>query len=102
VLSLGHKVLELSHTERTLKAHERRIKHLETGGRCQAAGCTRPPGSRLIPHHTTAWASSRTTSLRETVLLCERSHAQLHCGHTLRLTDGRRLGPHGWITDTAA
>ena len=41
VLSLGHRVLETSHTERTLKPHERRAKRIETGGRCQ--------GVRLLP-----------------------------------------------------
>ncbi len=40
VLGLGQRVLETSHTGRTLKAHERRIKHVETGGQCQSAGCT--------------------------------------------------------------
>ena len=97
VLSLGRKVLETSHTERTLKPHERRAKRIETGGRCQGAGCTRGPGHRLIPHHATPWASSGTTSLSDTVLLCEQTHHQLHDGHTIGLKDGRHLGPHGWV-----
>ena len=102
MLSLGHKVLELSHTERTLKPHERRAKRIETGGRCQASGCHRGPGTRLVPHHADPWATSGTTSLTDTVLLCEQSHSQLHHGHTIRLKDGRHLGPHGWITKDAA
>ena len=102
VLSLGHKVLELSHTERTLKPHERRAKRIETGGTCQGSGCCRGPGSRLVPHHADPWAQSGTTSLSDSVLLCEQTHHQLHQGRTIRLKDGRRLGPHGWVTDTAA
>ena len=63
VLGLGRRVLETSHTDRTLKPHERRIKQLETAGRCQGAGCTRGPGTspgcKLIPHHVDAWATAR-------------------------------------------
>jgi hypothetical protein len=98
VLGLGHRVLETSHTARTLKAHERRIKHLETGGHCQGAGCCRGPGHRLIPHHVDAWASSGTTALSGTVLLCESDHGALHRGRTLTLKDGRRLNENGWVS----
>jgi hypothetical protein len=97
VLSLGHRVIEASHTARTLKPHERAIKHVETGARCQAAGCRSGPGRRLIPHHGNPWARCRTTSLYDTVLVCEQSHHDLHTGgHTLRLKDGRWLNEHGW------
>ena len=100
VVGLGGKVLEASHTERTLKSRERRAKRIETGGHCQGAGCSRGPGSRLVPHHPTPWAVCGTTSLAETVLLCEQSHHDLHSGgHVLRLKDGRLLGPDGWVTD---
>jgi peptidoglycan hydrolase-like protein with peptidoglycan-binding domain len=99
VLGLGHRVLETSHSSRTLKAHERRIKHLETGGHCQGAGCTRGPGCRLIPHHPDAWANCGTTSLGDTVLLCEPEHDALHRGQTIRLKDGRRLDQHGWVDE---
>ena len=51
VLSLGHRVLETSHTTRTLEPHERRTTRLETGGRCQGAGCRSRPGTPLVPHH---------------------------------------------------
>jgi hypothetical protein len=97
VLGLGHRVLETSHTSRTLKAHERRIKHLETGGHCQGAGCTRGPGRRLIPHHPDAWANSGTTTLDDTVLLCDHDHDALHRGQTITLKNGRRLNQHGWL-----
>lgn len=102
VLSLGRRVVEASHTERTLKPHERRIKRIETGGRCQAAGCSSPPGRRLVPHHADPWASSRTTSLADTVLVCEATHHDLHSGgRTLRLRDGRWLDPRGWTDGPA-
>ena len=102
VLSLGHKVIELSHTERTLEPHERRAKRIETGGHCQGSGCCHSPDTRLVPHHPDPWATTGTTSLTNTVLLCDRTHHQLHHGKTIRLKDGRRLGPHGWITGDAA
>ncbi|MBC7373929.1 MAG: DUF222 domain-containing protein [Frankiales bacterium] len=97
ILGLGRKVIEASHTERTLKAHERRAKHAETGGHCQAAGCSCGPGRRLIPHHADPWWNSHTTSLHDTVLFCERDHALLHQGRMLRLKDGRQLNEHGWV-----
>lgn len=98
VLSLGRRVIELSHTERTLKQHERRAKRIETGGRCQGAGCTRGPGHLLIPHHVIAWALVGTTSLDETVLVCEQTHHVLHSGgKTIKLKDGRYLNATGWV-----
>jgi hypothetical protein len=97
VLGLGHRVLEVSHTSRTLKAHERRAKHIETGGHCQGAGCCRGPGWTLVPHHVDAWSRSGRTSLRDTVLLCESDHGALHRGQTITLKDGRRLSADGWV-----
>ena len=102
VLSLGGKVLAVSHTGRTLTATERRAKRLETGGTCQVAGCARGPGCRLVPHHPTPYAECGTTSLTDTVLLCDSNHHDLHTGNkVLRLKDGRRLGPHGWLPPEA-
>jgi hypothetical protein len=97
VLGLGHRVVESSHTSRTLKAHERRIKHVETGGHCQSAGCIRGPGCRLVPHHPDAYASSGTTSLSDSVLFCDSDHGALHRGQTITLKDGRRLNHNGWL-----
>jgi hypothetical protein len=100
VISLGHRVVEMSHTERTLKPHERRIKHIETGGICQGAGCWRgdATGHALIPHHPTPYSVNPATSLRDTVLLCDLSHADVHVGgKAITLKDGRRLGPDGWV-----
>ncbi|TAL12874.1 MAG: DUF222 domain-containing protein [Frankiales bacterium] len=98
VMSLGRRVIETSHTERTLKPHERKAKRIETGGRCQCAGCRSGPGSVLIPHHPEAWAKTGTTSFWDTVLLCEADHTRLHLGETIRLRDGRLLNQHGWVT----
>jgi hypothetical protein len=96
-------VIELSHTERTLKPHERQAKKIETGNRCQIAGCrcgpspAGPSSSRLVPHHPDAYARTGTTSLSDTVWTCERCHHDLHEGHkTLRLRDGRWLNENGW------
>lgn len=98
VLSQGRRVLETSDTHRTLKPHERRAKRIETGGRCQGAGCTRGPGHVLIPHHGTPWAATGTTSFRDTVLLCEQTHHDVHSGGmTVKLKDGRYLNAHGWV-----
>lgn len=94
VLGLGGRVLGVSHTERTLKAHERRAKHVETGGRCQGAGCCR--GGPLVPHHVVAYARCGTTSLADTVLLCRQTHRDVHSGKVVRLKDGRELDENGW------
>ena len=103
VMGLGNRVIEMSHTVRTLKPHERKAKLMETGGVCQAGGCHPPPGTPLIPHHPDPYARSRTTSFHDTVMLCEKSHHDVHeGGKTLRLKDGRLLSPHGWVTQIHA
>ena len=98
VLSLGRKVLETSHTERTLKAHERKALHVQWGGRCAGAGCTSPPGTPLVPHHADPWHRTGTTAFSDAVPFCDTTHHDLHeGGKTIRLRDGRRLGPDGWV-----
>jgi len=94
IVGLGGKVMETSHTKRTLTGHERKIKRIETGGICEAAGCTRPG---TIPHHITPYARSRTTSLTDTALFCDTSHTDLHHGKTIRLKNGRSISEHGWV-----
>jgi hypothetical protein len=101
VLGLGRKVLETSHTERTLKAHERRAKHIETGGHCQGSGCTHGPGHRLVPHHPDAFAKCGITSFHDAVLFCEQTHHDVHSGHTVQLKDGRWLSADGWVEGPA-
>lgn len=103
VMGLGNRVIEMSHTVRTVKVHERKAKIMETGEVCQAAGCHPPPGTPLIPHHPEAYARSKTTSFYDTVMFCERSHHDVHeGGKTLRLKDGRLLSPDGWVRSAAA
>ena len=101
VLDAKARVVEVSHTQRTATALERLLKHVETGGVCQRAGCDHGPatGHRLVPHHGEPWASSRSTSLGDTVLLCEADHEhELHRrGRRLTLKDGRVIGPDGWV-----
>ncbi len=98
VLSLGHRVMESSHSERTLKPHERRAKRVQTGGICQAAGCPPRPAKVLVPHHITPWSHCHTTSIDDTVLLCEKSHHDVRLGGTrIRLRDGRRIDHRGRI-----
>jgi hypothetical protein len=101
VLDLKHRVVESSHRERTLKAHERAISDVQTGRACHAATCrfgpNPPPGIRVVPHHADAWHRTSTTSLSTTVPLCEADHHQLHHGRTLTLRDGRRLSADGWV-----
>lgn len=99
VLSLGRRVIETSHTERTLKPHERRAKHLETGSTCQGAGCIHGPttGHQLIPHHIDAHARCGTTSYTDTALICGIEHHDIHTGKkTIQLKDGRWLNENGW------
>jgi len=103
VMGIGGRVIELSHTVRTLKLHERQAKVMETGGVCQAAGCHPPPGTPLVPHHPDPYSRSGTTSFYDAVMFCERSHDDVHVGgKTLRLKDGRLLGPNGWVPQIGA
>ena len=94
LVSLGNKVIETSHTKRPLTSHERKIKRIETGGTCEAAGCTQPG---TIPHHITPYAKSGTTSLTDTALFCDTSHTDLHHGKTIRLKNGRSINENGWV-----
>jgi len=95
----GHSV-EVSHSLRTLTARERTALDVQWGGWCARGGCTRGPGSKLFPHHAEPWHATGTTSLAETVPLCDTDHHHIHEGHrTLRLKDGRLLGPDGWVHD---
>jgi hypothetical protein len=104
VLDAGRRVLEASHTQRTATALERLIVHTTWAGRCAVAGCARGPntGHRLTPHHAELYSTTRTTSLADTVPLCDSDHDLLHRRRrALRLRDGRWVGPDGW-TDALA
>ena len=62
-----------------------------------------PPDKVVAAQLAEAYAKTGTTSLTDTVLLCDVAHDDLHLGgKTLRLKDGRRLSPSGWTTGAAA
>ena len=97
VLSLGRRVIETSHTQRTLKAHERQALYVQWGGRCAGAGCPSPPGTPLIPHHPNSWAKTGTTSYTDSIPVCDHTHHDLHeGGKTIQLRDSRYLNADGW------
>ena len=99
VLDARRRVLEVSHTQRLHRAHERKALAIRWGDTCAVQGCSPAPvpGRRLTAHHVTPYADSGTTTLADSVLLCEPSHHQLHEGQLLQLKDGRWIGPHGWV-----
>jgi len=101
VLDSASRVVEASHTQRTSTALERLILKVQGGVVCSGAGCARGPatGHRLIPHHASLFSRTGTTELADTVLFCEIDHDHhLHDQRrTLRLKDGRVLGPDGWV-----
>lgn len=66
--NLGHRVVENSHTARTLTHHERRRLDVQTGGRCQTTGCPPRPDRPVIPHHIQPWADA--TPPASTTPLC--------------------------------
>lgn len=95
------RVVEVSHTQRTATALERLLLHAQWGGTCARRRCGRGPatGHRLVPHHGELFSVTGTTSLEDTVPLCEVDHDHyLHGqGLELELEDGRILGPSGWV-----
>lgn len=99
VLDAGRRVVEVSHTQRTATALERQIVHLQWGHTCARHACTRGPatGDPLTPHHGNPFALCGTTSISDTVPLCDQDHHYLHDDRrVLKLKDGRWLGPDGW------
>lgn len=75
----------------------------ETGHRCQVTACHRRagPGTTLHPHHADPWATSHTTRLDDTVILCTVHHHDLHLGRrVLHLRNGRSLDHTGWREQT--
>jgi hypothetical protein len=101
VLSATHRVIEVSHTQRTSTAIERLILNVQCGGICQRDSCGNGPhnGHQLRPHHAELFSNTGTTELDDSILICDVDHDhELHGkGRALRLKDGRILGPHGWI-----
>ncbi len=102
VLTLGGKALRTIHSQRTLTADERRALDLEGAGRCAGDGCcpgTPDPLTVLRPHHVLGYAEDQTTSLEETLNVCDTLHHDLHTGkRTVKLRDGRWLNENGLVT----
>ncbi len=99
--TVGWLVLGQSHSQRTLTAAERTALDVQSGGhRCAGLTCCqgRPhPGVTLEPHHVTAWSSTSSTHLGDTVWACPTLHHDLHHDRTVTLRDGRRLNAEGWV-----
>ena len=100
VLNARRRVLEVSHTQRLHKAHERKALTIRWGNTRAVKGCCPlpAPGRRLTTHHVIPYAESGITSLADSVPLCQSSHHQLHDGQLLQLKHGRWIGPHGWAS----
>jgi hypothetical protein len=56
------------------------------------------PGVTLEPDHVTAWSSTGSTHLGDTVWACPTLHHDLHHDRTVTLRDGRWLDACGWVT----
>lgn len=90
-----------SGSHRNATPRERRALEAQWGG-CAVDGCNQPY-SRTRPHHVIPWWLSKITRLKDLAPVCEHHHHDIHEGRrTLRLRDGRLIGPTGWIDDIAA
>lgn len=97
VLDAGSQPLDVGRTVR-LHTHAMWTAAMtQWGFRCARAHCHAPP-AQLEMHHPVPWSEGGATSLANSVPLCQHDHTRLHEGQLLTLTDGRRLGPHGWLT----
>jgi hypothetical protein len=105
LLSRGSKPLGIVHTARTLTGTELTAARVQFNNRCAGVGCcpgTPDPLTPLVPHHVRRHALTGTTSLDETLLVCERLHQDLHLGkRTVRLRDGRLVTEDGFVADVA-
>lgn len=92
----GH-ALDVGRTWRTATPQQRTAIRATWAG-CATRGCTR--GHRhTTPHHVQRWSLGGRTDMDNLVPLCDSCHRDLHEGdRTLQLTDGRRIGPDGWVT----
>lgn len=104
VLDAGRRVVEVSHTQRTLTALERQILYLQWGYTCARDGCIRGPatGDPLVPHHGNLFSHGGTTSVADSVPFCKQDHHHLHDDkRVLKLKDRRWIGPDGWAGPVA-
>ena len=78
---------------------ERRALPAQWGGTCATDGCGRPG---VVPHHAGPWWLTRRTRLRDLVPYCDGCQHDLHeGGKTLKLRNGRWIGPTGWTSPPA-
>jgi hypothetical protein len=104
VLDARRRVVEVSHTQRTLTAVERQILYLQWGNTCGRQACVRGPatGDPLVPHHGNLFSQCGTTSVFDAVPFCKPDHHHLHDDKmVLKLKDGRWIGPDGWAGPVA-
>ena len=88
-----------SGTHRHATERERRALLARWGGTCATDGCGRPG---VVPHHAEPWWLTRRTRLEDLVPYCDGCHHDLHeGGKTIKLRNGRWVGPTGW-TDPPA
>ncbi len=103
-MSRGWTPLGIVHSARTIPGTELKGARVQFDNRCPGIGCC--PGEPnplipLVPHHVKKHADHRRTALDETLLVCDRLHADLHLGkRTIRLRDGRLISEDGWLTDS--
>ena len=77
VLGGDGQVLDLGHSERFFKEHQRRALAIRDGSHCHFPGC-QIPEPRCITHHMTAWEAGGPTNLTNGVLLCRYHHVTIH------------------------
>ena len=83
-----------SGTHRHATERERRAMLARWGGTCATDGCGRPG---VVPHHAEPWWLTRRTRLEDLVPYCDGCHHDLHeGGKTIKLRNGRWVGPTGW------
>ena len=85
-----------SGSHRHATRRERRALLAQWGGICATDGCGRPG---VVPHHAEPWWLTHRTRLADLVPYCDGCHHDLHeGGRTLRLRNGRWVGPTGWTS----
>ena len=94
---LGHPV-DSRPDKRQLNRAERRALEHRARYRCQRSSCGRA-AYLCVPHHVEPWALGGLSVLSNMILLCVSCHHHLHDRQQpLLLTDGRRIGPRGWLS----
>ncbi|GAA2758807.1 DUF222 domain-containing protein [Actinopolymorpha rutila] len=77
VLGGDGQLLDLGHSDRFFKEHQRRALAIRDGSHCHFPGC-QIPEPRCVTHHMTAWDHGGPTDLANGVLLCRYHHTTVH------------------------